>query len=130
MDNCIFCKIVKKEIPADVVFEDKDFIAFLDIHPVTLGHTLIIPKKHFTWMQDADDDTIAGIFQLAKKLMNASIKGLGVDYVHVSLEGKDVPHLHVHLIPRHLGDGFESWPTKTYKEGEAEEIIQKIISRL
>ena len=62
MENCIFCKIVKGEIPADKIYEDKDFLAFLDIRPVSHGHILIIPKEHIIWMQDVSDEMISKIF--------------------------------------------------------------------
>ena len=127
MENCIFCKIIKKEIPCTKVYEDDDFLAFLDIAPVMDGHLLLIPKKHIVWMQDADDETISKIFKLAKKLMHSLKKGLNCDYVSVSVVGKDVPHFHVHLNPRLLDDKLPNWPTKKYKEGEINEIAQKII---
>lgn len=130
MDTCIFCKIIKKEIPANILHKDEKVLAFLDINPVSPGHLLIIPKEHVVWMQDASDETISEIFKLAKKLMNAIKKGLGSDYVQVSVAGIDVPHFHVHLIPRFLNDGFSKFPTKKYKEGEEKEVIKKIISAL
>ena len=130
MDDCIFCKISKSEIPSAKVYEDANFFAFLDINPVSDGHILIIPKKHVVWMQEADDETISGIFKLAKKLMLALKSGLNCDYVQVSIVGKDVPHLHVHLIPRHFNDGFPQFETKKYKDGEQELVAQKIIEAL
>ena len=130
MENCIFCKIIKGEIPSNKVYEDKDFLAFLDIQPITDGHILIIPKKHVVWMQEADDKTITGIFKLAKKIMLAQKKSLGCDFIHLSVVGKDVPHFHVHLTPRYLNDGFVSWPTKKYKDGESSEVAKKIIAAL
>ena len=130
MENCIFCKIVKKEIPAHMVHEDADFLAFLDIQPHMDGHLLIIPKEHVVWMQDADDETIAGIFKLAKKLMLALKAAFDSDYVQLSVVGKDVPHFHIHLMPRLLNDGFHGWPTKKYKDREAEEVAKKIISKI
>jgi len=130
MDDCIFCKISKSEIPSAKVYEDANFFAFLDINPVSDGHILIIPKKHVVWMQEADDETISGIFKLAKKLMLALKSGLNCDYVQVSIVGKDVPHLHVHLIPRHFNDGFPQFETKKYKDGESEAVVKKIISGL
>jgi len=63
MENCIFCKIIKGEIPSTKIYEDKNFLAFLDIQPVSDGHLLIIPKKHIVWMQDADDQTISEILK-------------------------------------------------------------------
>jgi histidine triad (HIT) family protein len=130
MENCIFCKIVKKEIPASIIYEDQNFLAFLDIQPVSDGHILIVLKKHIVWMQDTDDETIAEIFILAKKLMLAIKKGIKCDYVQVSVVGKDVPHFHIHLIPRYFGDGLPQFPTKKYVKEEAEEIAKKIISAL
>ena len=127
MKNCIFCKIAKKEIPSEKVYENKSLFAFLDINPISDGHILIIPKKHATWMQEADDQSIAGVFKLAKKLMLALKKGLKCDYVQISVGGTDVPHFHVHLIPRYHNDGFTSWPTKKYKEGEMNKVAKKII---
>ena len=130
MESCIFCKIVKKEIPCEKVYENEAFLAFLDIQPVNHGHLLIIPKDHIEWMQKADDETVAGIFKLAKKLMLAMKNSFECDYVQVSVVGTDVPHFHVHLIPRYLDDGHGSFQTKKYKEGEMAEVAQKIKSSL
>lgn len=131
MPDCIFCKIVKKEIPCAKAYEDEEFLAFLDIQPVADGHMLIIPKKHVVWMQDAPDEMISQIFILTKKLMLAIKNGIGCDYVQVSVVGKDVPHFHVHLIPRYLNDGFPQFQTKKYKDTESsEKVLNKIIGAL
>lgn len=130
MENCIFCKIINGEIPCDKIYENNDFLAFLDIAPVSDGHLLIIPKKHVAWMQEADNTMVGDIFILAKKLMTAQKTSLGADYINVSVVGKDVPHFHVHLIPRMLNDNLLPWPTQKYKEGTAKSIAEKIISAL
>lgn len=130
MENCIFCKIGKGEIPCTKLYEDENFISFLDIKPVSDGHLLIIPKKHVVWMQEADDETISEIFKLTKKLMLALKNGLPCDYVQQSVVGNEVPHFHIHLIPRHNGDSLKNLPTKEYKDGESATIAQKIISML
>ena len=130
MENCIFCKIVKKEIPSYKIHEDEKFLAFLDIKPVTNGHLLIIPKEHVVWMQEASDDTISNIFVLAKKLMLAQKKGLNCDFIQESVVGNEVQHFHIHLIPRYPDDNFKNFPTKEYKEGEASEITRKITQAL
>jgi len=130
MENCIFCKIAKGEIPSTKIYEDKDFLAFLDIKPVADGHLLIIPKKHLVWMQEAEDEIVSEIFKLTKKLMLATKKGLGCDYVQMSVVGNEVPHFHVHLIPRYQGDPFRNFPTKEYKNGESAIAAQKIIEAL
>ncbi|HNW71338.1 MAG TPA: HIT domain-containing protein [Candidatus Paceibacterota bacterium] len=125
-ENCIFCKIIKGEIPSTKIYEDENFLAFLDIKPVSYGHTLIIPKKHCIWMQDADDETVSNIFVLAKKIMIALKKGLACDYVQLSVVGNEVPHFHIHLIPRYNGDNFRNLPTIEYKEGLIKETADKI----
>ncbi|MDO8659033.1 MAG: HIT family protein [Candidatus Parcubacteria bacterium] len=130
MNDCIFCKIVKRELPSDKVYEDKDFLAFLTIGPVSDGHLLIVPKQHVVWMQEVDDETVSRIFKLSKKLMLTMKKALGCAYVQLSVVGKDVPHFHIHLIPRFINDDFPLHPTKKYKDGEAKIVAQKLISAL
>lgn len=130
METCIFCKIAKGEIPCNKIYEDKDFLVFLDIKPVSDGHLLIIPKEHVVWMQEADDKTISNIFVLAKKMMLALKKGLPCDYVQLSVVGNEVPHFHIHLIPRHNGDNFRNFPTKEYQKGQEQELIQKVTQAL
>ena len=129
-ESCIFCKISKGEIPCDKIFENKSFLVFLDIKPVNHGHLLIIPKKHFIWMQEADDKTISDIFKLTKKMMLALKKGLKCDYVQESVVGNEIPHFHIHLIPRYYGDNFKNFPTKEYKELEAKKVLNKIIQAI
>lgn len=131
MNDCIFCKIIKGEISSTKVYENDKFFAFLDIEPVSEGHLLIIPKEHIVWMQDANDETISGIFILAKKLMKGIMKALNSDYVQVSVAGKDVPHFHVHLIPRKLDDDLVGFKTKKYEDEESKKIVaDKIIQAL
>jgi len=101
MDNCIFCKIINKEIPSNFTYKDENFISFLDINPKTDGHTLLIPKKHYTWMQETPDEIVGEIFVTAKKLMQKLIEEKGCEYVKVKVIGKDVPHFHIHLIPQY-----------------------------
>jgi len=126
MEKCTFCKIVKGEIPADKVYEDNEFLSFLTIGPVSFGHILLIPKEHLVWMQEAPDEMLAKIFQLSKKLMQAMKTGIGCDYVLVSVAGKDVPHFHIHLIPRHLNDNLPDFPAQKYKDEEKLEVVKKI----
>ena len=131
MQDCIFCKIVKNEIPAFKIYEDEKFLSFLDIYPVSHGHILIIPKEHIVWMQEADDETISLIFKLTKKLMLAIKKTMKCDYVQLAISGTDIPHFHIHLIPRYKNDGLSEWPTKEYSsETEKKDITQKIIQNI
>ena len=127
MNNCIFCKIVRKEIPADVVYEDDKALAFLDIKPVNPGHTLIIPKEHHPTILETPDDVISDIFVKAKKLMVAIKETTKADFVVLSVVGNDVPHLHLHLVPRYHKDGLHNfWPTKDVKREESKKIAEKI----
>jgi histidine triad (HIT) family protein len=129
-ENCIFCKIIKGEIPCHKIFENKNFLVFLDIKPVNHGHLLIIPKKHVVWMQEADDKTIADIFKITKKMMLTLKKSLKCDFVQESVVGTEVPHFHIHLIPRYYKDGFGNFPTKEYKDIEAQNVLKKIIKAI
>ena len=130
-NNCIFCKVGKGEIPHNRISENENFVAFLDIHPLSKGHTLIIPKKHVVWMQETDDDTISKIFVFSKKLMQKIKSGLNCDYVQVVVEGENVAHFHIHLIPRYSGDKLIAYPEpKKYEKDEEKEIISKITLKL
>lgn len=130
MENCIFCKLASGEIPSYKIHENEEFLAFLDIKPVSDGHLLIIPKQHVVWMQEADDVIVSEIFKIAKNLMIALKKSLQCDYVQVSVVGNEIAHFHVHLIPRYHGDNFRNFPTKEYKKGQEEELTKKIIEAL
>jgi len=130
MNNCVFCKIGKKEIQCDKIYENKNFLVFLDISPVSHGHLLIIPKKHIVWMQEADDKTISDIFKLTKKIMLAMKKSMKCDYVQIGIVGTEVPHFHIHLIPRYFNDNLPQFPTKKYQNGESEKLIKKITQAL
>ncbi|OGY47032.1 MAG: hypothetical protein A3J62_03350 [Candidatus Buchananbacteria bacterium RIFCSPHIGHO2_02_FULL_38_8] len=126
MSDCIFCKIITGEIPAAKVYEDDKVLAFLDINPVNKGHILLIPKEHYQMMVDTPDELVAYIFTKSKELMKAIEKAVEADYVVVSVVGLDVPHFHVHLVPRYKDDGLTGfWPTKKYEEGEMEEYVEK-----
>ena len=131
MNECLFCKIVKKEIPSDIIYEDDEVLAFLDIKPVNFGHTLVIPKKHYEKMENTPDDTISAVFANAKKLMEAVKEAMSADFVALSVIGIDVPHFHIHLIPRYFNDNMPIfWPRKEYKNGEKEKIAEKIKNEL
>jgi histidine triad (HIT) family protein len=131
-EKTIFKKIIDKEIPATVVYEDDNFLAFLDIAPVSKGHTLLIPKQEYVWMQDLPDELVGQLFIKAKELMLAIKQGLLCDYVQIGVVGKDVPHAHIHLIPRYFNDILpDERPLQTYEgKEEMENYKQKIQSSL
>lgn len=130
MAECIFCKIVAKEIPSFVVYEDDTILALLDINPVHKGHVLVMPKEHYHWMQDVPDDLLAQATSVCKKLMRAMRSGLGIDYVQISVVGRDIPHFHIHLIPRTYDDTLFSWPTMRYTPGEENTFVDQIKNAL
>lgn len=111
MGDCIFCKIINKEIPTDIIYENDKVMAFLDIFPTSLGHTLIIPKKHFINVYDIEEDYLTEIIKITKKLALAYKEIFGIDNLQlIHNAGKhgqqEISHFHFHLIPRHKGDGI------------------------
>ena len=126
--NCIFCKIINGELPSTKIFENEKFLVFMDIRPVNHGHLLIIPKEHIPWMQEAPDEIIREIFVLAKNMMIALKKAVNCDYVKQSVVGTEVPHFHIHLIPRYFGDNEINIANfKEYKDKEMEIWQEKIV---
>ena len=95
----IFTKIVNGEIPCYKIAEDDNYLAFLDISPVSKGHTLVIPKKEVDYIFDIEDDLLAGLHVFAKKVARAIDKSVECERVGVAVVGLEVPHAHVHLIP-------------------------------
>lgn len=99
MEDCVFCKIVKGEIPAYKIYEDADFLAFLDIEPWVEGHTLVIPKKHYHWVWDVPPAEVGNYFAVAAKIANHFKKVLGTEFVMSFIYGYNVPHAHIQLFP-------------------------------
>lgn len=130
-NDTVFGKIIRGEIPSTKVYEDERCLAFLDINPVAKGHLLLVPKEHYVWLQDVPDDLLSFIFIKTKGLMKAMIAGLQCDYVQVSVIGKDIPHFHVHLMPRWENDELHGWPTFSYSsEEEKQDFAQKIAEKI
>ncbi len=110
MDNCIFCKIGKGEIPAQKVYEDSTVLAFLDVKPHAKGHTIVILKEHGVTVFDFKDPLLQELMVAIRKTMDKIQKalqpdGFNVGWNHNSAAGQVVPHLHVHIIPRYINDG-------------------------
>lgn len=97
MNDCIFCKIVKGEIPCYKIYEDEKFLAFLDISSFTPGHTLVIPKTHYRFIWDVED--MEGYARVIKKICKHYTKNLDFKYVDTLSMGRMVPHAHIHLVP-------------------------------
>ena len=105
--DCIFCKIANKEIPSRIITETENSIAFLDAFPVSLGHTLVIPKRHYGKVQDMTDLDNTDLFNTVHKVISKvdRLTGATLLAVHNGKDsGQEIPHVHVHLIPRKLSD--------------------------
>ena len=99
MDDCIFCKIIKGEIPAHKVYEDDNFLAFLDIHPQAPGHVQVIPKQHYRWVWDVPQDLIGDYFKVAQKIAKAQMRAFDTDFILSKVVGDEVPHAHIWVFP-------------------------------
>ena len=95
----IFTRIIKREIPAHIVAENENHIAFLDIMPLMKGHTLVVPKKEIDYIFDLDDETLASLHIFSKTVASAILKATGCKRIGVAVLGMEVPHAHLHLVP-------------------------------
>ena len=127
----IFTKIVNGEIPAHKLYEDENYLAFLDIFPLERGHTLVIPKKEIDYIFDIEDDLYSGLYLCAKKVAKAIGKAIECKKVAVAVLGLEVPHAHIHLIPMYdlSATNFEK-PKLQLTHEEFEEIAKKIREHL
>lgn len=130
MNDCIFCKIVTKEIPSEILFEDENFLAILDIKPINPGHSLLIPKKHSRTFLDFNESN-ANLVEALQKVCTAVKNGVSAEGVNVSTNieraaGQIIFHTHFHIIPRFSNDGLVHWGHRDYAQGEMEQIASKI----
>lgn len=136
MSDCIFCQIAEGKIPSYKIYEDDNYLAFLDIQPFAWGHTLVIPKKHYDWVWDLPTETnqspnIGEYFAICKKIANHFQKTTNNELVVSHILGVDVQHAHIHLIPQageylgHLGQALEKQRTDLTKD-QAKQILEKI----
>lgn len=135
-NNCIFCKIIKGEIPADKFYEDDNFLVILDAGPVSPGHSLIIPKSHFVNIFDAPEEALVKIGPITQKISQAIKKSVKADGLNIHINndkeaGQVVFHAHIHLIPRFQGDNLVQWKSKENRDRDYfEETKAKILSEL
>ncbi|HEY1289023.1 MAG TPA: HIT family protein [Burkholderiales bacterium] len=136
MADCVFCKIVAKQIPATVVHEDEHTLAFMDIGQVNPGHVLVAVKKHAENIFALDEAQAAAVFRAAARVARAirsafEPQGLSVYQANGAAAGQTVMHLHLHLVPRHDGDGMAlTWPVKNPPREKLAEYAQKIRAKL
>lgn len=123
----IFTKIINREIPAYIVAEDENYIAFLDIMPLAKGHVLVVPKVEVDYIFDLEDEVLAGLHVFSKKVARAMDKTIKCTRIGVAVIGLEVPHVHVHLIPlRSMDDINFSRPKLRLSPEEMSEITEKI----
>ena len=115
MNDCLFCKIIRGELPSYKIYEDQSIYAFLDIAKDVDGHILVVPKNHVKNILDCDQDTLTNLMAAVKSISNYLVEHCGyhgVNLLNASDEsaGQSVPHFHIHIIPRKTGDGIDAWP--------------------
>lgn len=138
--DCIFCQIVKREIPSAIIWEDDNIFCFLDINPLTRGHTLIIPKEHYENVFDIEANLFQELMAKAQKIalvVKRVLKADGVNLLNASgaVAEQSVPHFHLHIVPRYLNDGLDMsqwWQTKTNKAefAELQNLAQEIKDKI
>lgn len=129
-DDCIFCKIAKGEIPSATIYETSEFKVMLDVAPANKGHALIIPKEHFDNIFQIDAETAGKLFSLATVVARAlkeetDCEGMNIVQNNGAVAGQTVNHFHLHLIPRHQGDGV----SVTWKQGETDPAEQEALAK-
>jgi histidine triad (HIT) family protein len=136
VSDCVFCAIVAGSVPALVVADSPDGLAFLDTRPVFPGHTLVVPRGHIPTLADLPADALPGYFTLVQRVAVAVESGLGADGTFVAMNNKvsqSVPHLHTHVVPRRRKDGLRGffWPRHKYpSDAEAASYADKIRAAL
>ncbi len=131
----LFLKIIHREVPADIVYEDDHTLAFLSIHPNHPGHTLVIPKKYARNLFDMDQESLGHLMNAVQKVAIAVKDATGAGGINLAMNneaiaGQVIFHAHVHVIPRFTGDNFKFFPPTEYKPGEAADVAAKIRAQL
>ncbi len=131
--NCIFCKIIKGEIPCTKLYEDKNILTFLDINPSNEkgGHTLVLPKKHYELISDIPEEELNKVMKFVKKISTILLKeaeGVNILQNNKKIAGQMIPHIHFHIIPRYKNDNIkiDYWECKKYPPGKIELIAERI----
>lgn len=132
--NCVFCKIVKGELPATKIYEDDLVMAFLDIAPINKGHALIIPKKHFLSLTSVPAEYLEAMMRIAPVIGQAAVREIDGDGFNLHLSngqvaGQVIPHAHLHVIPRRATDGFSfGFRTLSYDTPEEKDELGAAIA--
>ena len=125
MDDCVFCKIEKGELPCHKIWENENYLAFLDITPVARGHVIVIPKNHTMWIWDLSDEVYSGLMLATKSVAELLRKAFDTECIQESIIGFDVRHAHIHLFPRLKEDGLPIAPTVPIEpKPNSEELLE------
>jgi len=130
MKECIFCKIINGDVSSNKIYEDERFLAFLDINPINIGHTLLIPKNHVDYVFGMTDDLYGDIFETAKYLAPKIQKATGAKRIGLAIEGFAVPHVHVHLVPLNEGGTLDPCLQKRADDEELRIMAENIKKEL
>lgn len=132
MDNCVFCKIIKKEIPSITVYEDERFLGIMDISPANKGHVILLAKNHVADVFDLDEQTASRAMIVVSKVAKALKEELNCEGINVlqnngTVAGQTIFHYHIHIIPRYKDDGVNiAWEYQSYGEGEGKDLGEAI----
>jgi len=132
-ESCIFCQIVNRSIPSNIIYEDELSLAFLDIFPVSKGHTIVIPKDHYQNIEDITEDSLAYIMMITKNLSilikkKMNVEGYNILQNNFPAAGQAINHFHFHIIPRSTGDAI--FKMRIPKTQASEESLKKVLSIL
>jgi histidine triad (HIT) family protein len=129
-DECLFCNIVSGDVPASLVFEDPESIAFLDTRPLFPGHLLLVPKEHYETLSDLPEKLVSSLFLNAQKLASVVKETMDAEGSFVAMNNvvsQSVPHFHIHIVPRKRKDGLKGffWPRRKYENADEQESVRE-----
>jgi histidine triad (HIT) family protein len=135
-EDCLFCKMVSGQIPVTKIYEDNDILCFMDIGPISEGHTLVITKQHVDKVHECPPEILSRTVSKLGRIAGAVAAAMNSDGYNIlnnngKVAGQHIQHLHFHIIPRKKGDGvFDRWPSFKYPEGKIDVIADKIRQKL
>lgn len=129
MNDCIFCKIASSEVPSNLIYQDNNYFVFLDHQPLNPGHCLVIPKKHYRWTYDVPD--FGGYWEVTNKIAHAILNSeLKPKYISFLTVGNQVPHAHIHIIPRYENDPHREGIDATKRLSSTSEELQEVAHKI
>lgn len=138
LNDCVFCRILEHKIPSNIIYEDKNNLALLDINPSAPGHTLIIPKKHKVRVEDLSVEEAGSLFSMLHFLLKPVCEAMNADATTIAINngpesGQEIPHVHIHVIPRKINDGkgvSQVLKRSNIKTEDFKEIAAKIRAKI